>query len=57
MKGPRTGCLCGFCAGLLYDLISNGPFGSMMMTLVIVGFGLYFGIVGALVCTARFGAR
>lgn len=49
LKGPRTGCITGFAAGLLYDLISDCPFGTMTMTLVIVGFVIGYFAWGLLI--------
>ena len=43
MKGPRVGCTTGFIAGLVFDLITTGPFGAMAAILTVVGFGVgYF---------------
>lgn len=49
IKGSRTGCITGFAAGLLYDLISDCPFGTMTMTLAIVGFVIGYFAWGLLV--------
>lgn len=38
LKGPRFGCTVGFIAGLLFDLITTGPFGAMCAILTIAGF-------------------
>lgn len=38
LAGSRTGVIVGFSAGLLYDLIAQGPFGTMIITLALVGF-------------------
>ena len=38
LKGPRFGCTIGFIAGLLFDLVTTGPFGAMCAILTLAGF-------------------
>ncbi len=36
--GGKTGTICGFCAGLLYDLSSTSPVGLMALLLTVMSY-------------------
>ena len=38
VEGPTWGCVSGFAAGLLFDLIGSGPVGPMALVLATVGY-------------------
>jgi len=38
VEGPNWGCVAGFSAGLLFDLLGSGPIGPMALVLAVVGF-------------------
>lgn len=40
MQGGRTGIICGFCAGLFFDLTTTGPIGLMAFELTVTAFVL-----------------
>jgi len=51
VSGPRDGALCGFGAGLAYDLLLRTPFGLSALTYALAGYGA--GYLQARVSAAR----
>lgn len=38
VEGPQAGAMCGFGAGLLFDLLGSGPVGPMTLVLTLTGY-------------------